>query len=143
MKLTENISLEECIKSEKAKKLKIDNTPSIEVIENLKILAIKCLQPIRTHFNSKLLISSGYRCKQLNAALKGAKNSQHCKGQAVDFIVEGIRIIDVINYVRNNLIFDQLIEEHAGNKHWVHISYNSQENRKEVLRYKNGKYTRI
>lgn len=143
MQLTENISLEECIKSEKAKKLKIDNTPTKEVIENLKLLAINCLQPIRTHFNRKLLISSGYRCIALNKVISKAKNSQHITGQAVDFIIEGIRIIDVIAYIRNNLVFDQLIEEHAGNKHWVHISFNVKGNRKEVLRYKNGKYTRI
>lgn len=143
MKLSENISLEECIKSSKALKLRIENIPSSTEIENLKLLAVKCLQPIRSHFNKKLLISSAYRCYALNKAVGGAKTSQHLTGQAVDFIVEGVRIIDVIDYIRNNLVFDQLIDEYAGEKHWIHISYNSKGNRKEVLRYKNRKYARI
>lgn len=143
MQLTENITLEECCFSQKAKVLKIDNTPTALVIENLTLLADKCLQPIRSHFNKALLISSGYRCIELNLKIGGAKNSQHCKGEAVDFIVKDVDISTVIQWIRNNLEFDQLIDEYSGNKHWIHISYRKGRNRKQVLRYKNRVYVKI
>ena len=145
MNLTENITLEECIKSATANTLGINNQPNKEeIINNLKELAINCLQPIRSHFNKPLIITSGYRCKKLNKVVGGANTSQHTKGQAVDFIIKGIKLEEIINYIRNYLDFDQLIEEHSGKSEWVHISYkNKDDNRKEVLRYRYGKYIRI
>ena len=142
MYLTQNITLEECCFSKDAKALKISNIPTALVIENLTLLANKCLQPIRSHFNRALLISSGYRCIELNIAIGGVKTSQHCKGEAVDFIVKGVDISTVIQWIRNNLDFDQLIDEYSGKKHWIHISYRKGRNRKQVLRYKNGVYTK-
>lgn len=143
MQLSSNISLAECIRSLKALELGINNVPGAEEVDNLSLLAINCLQPIRSHFNKPLIITSGYRCKELNKAVKGAKNSQHITGQAVDFIVKGVAIKDIIIWVLNNLDFDQLIEEYQGNKCWIHLSYSKDKNRKEYLIYKRGVYKRL
>ena len=59
MKLTANITLDELTKSQVAERKGINNNPSPEQIENLKALAVNVLQPIRSHFDKPLIISSG------------------------------------------------------------------------------------
>ena len=61
MKLTANFTLDELIKSQVAERKGINNNPSPEQIENLKALAVNILQPIRSHYNEPLQISSGFR----------------------------------------------------------------------------------
>ena len=65
MKLTNNFSLEELTVSQTALRNNIDNTPSKEHIENLKLLCENILQPLREDYNLPLVISSGYRSKKL------------------------------------------------------------------------------
>ena len=83
MKLSKNLELSEAIRSETAKRIGINNMPTDEHIENLKVLAQNIFQPIRDHFKKPIRVSSGYRSKELNYALKGAsKTSQHMTGEA-------------------------------------------------------------
>lgn len=52
---------------------------------------LQCLlQFIRTHFDSIVDITSGYRCTTHNTKVGGAKNSYHKKGYAADIVVRGI-----------------------------------------------------
>jgi D-alanyl-D-alanine dipeptidase len=84
MKLSEHFTLAELTMSPKATKLKIDNTPTPEHLENLIVLSENVLEPIRAKFGS-FSPTSGYRSPKLNAATPGAsKTSQHSKGEAVD-----------------------------------------------------------
>lgn len=135
MKITKNFTLEELYASGTAKTEKIDNMPPTEAVVNLRVLAENVLQKIRDHFKQPLVITSGYRCPRLNSVLGGAANSQHTKGQAVDFVVKGYGVEEVFLWCKKNLVFDQLIQEKG---QWVHISFTSNKNRKEVLRF-NGK----
>ena len=77
-------SYEELTKSITAKNKGIDNTPSIEIKKNLKALVDNILDPLREAYGKPITVTSGYRCPKLNTAVKGAKNSQHIKGQAAD-----------------------------------------------------------
>lgn len=142
MNLTENFTLEEMYKSTTAIRLGIDNTPSDIVIKNLLQLCKKVLQPLRDHMDESIRVSSGYRSPELNKKIGGSKSSQHCLGQAAD-ISCGERTAELYHYIKNNLIFDQLIWEFGNddNPDWVHVSYSTTRNRKECLRaYKvNGK----
>ena len=79
MKLSQNFSLNEFTKSQTATRHNIDNTPSMTVILNLKTLCESVLQPIRNHFMKPMIISSGYRCEELNTKIGGSKRSQHVK----------------------------------------------------------------
>ena len=65
MKLTANITLDELTKSQVAERKGINNNPNPQQIENLKALAVNILQPVRSHFDKPLIISSGFRCAQL------------------------------------------------------------------------------
>jgi zinc D-Ala-D-Ala carboxypeptidase len=142
MNLTKNFTLEEMYKSTTAIRLGIDNTPSDIAINNLRLLCNNVLQPLRDHMDESIKVNSGYRNPDLNKRIGGSKSSQHCLGQAAD-ISCGERTAELYEYIKNNLIFDQIIWEFGTdeNPDWVHVSYSSTRNRKECLRaYKiNGK----
>lgn len=139
MRLTAHFDLSEFTRSESAKREGLDNTPTPEHLENIKILCEKVLEPIRLRFGS-INISSGYRGKLLNHFIGGAVNSDHCVGRAVDIDMDdvgtGVTNTEIFNYIKDNLDYDQLIWE-FGNKEkpdWVHVGYRLNENRKQTLR---------
>jgi len=151
MKLTENFSLNELTKSQTAERKGIDNTPSVEHQESLKLLCTHVLQPIRDHFSQVVSISSGYRSPELCLAIGSKTTSQHAKGQAADFEIFGMSNQELAIWIHENLEYDQLILEYwkkeDPNAGWVHCSYNVNVNRKQYLKaYKeNGrtKYEKI
>lgn len=142
MKLSKNFDLQEFTASAKAKAKGISNEPTPEALQNLTDLVQCLLQPIRDMIGRSFTITSGYRSPELNAAVGGVKTSQHNKGQAVDFVVQGMSPLDVCHLIRaTGLEFDQLIYEQT----WVHLSYVKDKNRKQILTatFTNGvaKYT--
>ena len=141
MKLSEHLDLSEVVRSESAKRNGISNMPTPEHIANFKILAEKIFEPIRVHFRCPIIISSGYRSKELNAAIGGSATSQHCTGEAIDIDMDGtpngVTNRMVFDYIKDNLEFDQLIYEfgNSENPDWVHVSYETRgPQRKQVLR---------
>ena len=144
MKLSEHLDLSEIIRSDSAKRNGISNMPTPEHIENFKILATKVFEPVREHFGVPIHISSGYRSVELNRLIKGSSSSEHCKGQAIDIDMDGTTITNkqVFDYIKDNLTFDQLINEF--NYAWVHVSYKANgKQRGEILEaYKEGKATK-
>lgn len=136
MKLSKNFTLKEFSKSMTATRLGIDNTPEDEHLENAKLLFEKVVQPVRERFGITR-ISSGYRGPELNKAIGGSTKSQHCKGQAVDFECDGTDNLEVAKWIRDFLDYDQLIsefyEEGDPTSGWIHVSYNSEGNRKSTL----------
>lgn len=141
MQLSKHLSLAEVTRSDSAKRKGISNQPTPEHLENFKILAAKVFEPIREHFGVPIHISSGYRSKELNAAIGGSLTSQHCSGEAIDIDMDGsasgVSNADVFKYIKDNLQFDQLIWEFGTDKNpdWVHVSYESTgKQRKQILR---------
>lgn len=125
-------SIEEMTKSDTAKAKGIDNTPSQEVIDNLTKLIEAVLDPLREWYGSVIYINSGYRCEALNKAVGGSKTSDHMTGRAADIDTgskEGNK--KLFDYIKDNLEFDQLIDEK--NLAWVHVSFRENNNRKQVL----------
>ena len=141
MKLSEHLDLSEVTRSESAKRKGISNMPTEAHIANFKLLAENIFEPIRQHFRCPIIISSGYRSKELNAAIGGSLTSQHCQGEAIDIDMDGtpngVTNKMVFDYIKDNLVFDQLIFEFgdANNPDWVHVSYESTgKQRKQILR---------
>lgn len=137
MKLTKNFSLEEMYRSDTARRCGIDNKPQTEeVVENLRALCLEVLQPLRDHLGKPVVVSSGYRCKDLNKKVGGVENSQHLKGEAADIKVrDREELIDVMRYIMDETDFDQLIREKSGSTEWVHVSHKRNgNNRRMVLR---------
>ena len=141
MQLSKNLSLAEVTRSETAKRNGISNMPTPEHIENFKKLAENVFQPIREHFGAPIHISSGYRSKALNTAVKGSLSSQHCSGEAIDIDMDGTAITNkqIFDFIKDNLNFDQMIWEFGtdANPDWVHVSYESTgKQRKQILKAK-------
>ena len=138
MQLSKNLALAEVTRSETAKRNGISNMPTPEHIENFKKLAENVFQPIREHFGVPIHISSGYRSKALNTAVKGSLSSQHCTGEAIDIDMDGTSITNaqIFHFIKDNLNFDQMIWEFGTdtNPDWVHVSYESTgKQRKQIL----------
>jgi hypothetical protein len=141
MKLSEHLSLSEVTRSESAKRKGISNMPTEAHIANFKLLAENIFEPIRNHFRCPIIISSGYRSKELNAAIGGSATSQHCSGEAIDIDMDGtpngVTNRMVFDYIKDNLTWDQMIFEFGDkeNPDWVHVSYESSgKQRKQILR---------
>jgi len=136
MKLSAHLDLSEVIRSESAKRNGISNMPIPLHIENFKLLAEKVFEPVRVHFGCPIHISSGYRSIELNKCIGGSLTSQHCQGEAIDIDMDsstsGVTNRMVFDYIKDNLEFDQLINEFDYS--WVHVSYESTgKQRKQVL----------
>lgn len=146
-------TIAELCDSAKARDLKIDNTPTPGIRQNLERLVANILDPLREAWGGPIDVTSGYRCPALNRVTKGAaKNSQHITGQAADIRIysrdaagkyitdaKGNKIIDraanrrLFQKIQSmGLPFDQLIDE--SNFSWVHVSFDTSRNRREVLK---------
>jgi len=132
MRISKHISIEEATLSPTALRLGIDNTPNEDVLVNMKLVAERCFEPIRNWYGKPIKVNSFYRCDALNKAVKGSATSQHTQGKAMD-ISTGTKTGNKLIYewAKNNLIFDQLINEY--DYAWVHISYNKNNNRNQTL----------
>jgi len=136
MRLSTNFTLAEFTKSQTATRKGLDNTPGEEHLANAKELFENVVQKVRENFGVTV-INSGYRGPALNEAVGGSSNSQHCKGEAVDIECPGTANETVAQWIADNLEFDQLILEFAEkgipDAGWVHVSYVSEGNRKQIL----------
>lgn len=130
MKLSKNFTLEELVFSITASNHGIDNTPNAEARKCLKRLAVEVLQPIREAWGQPIVVSSGYRCPRLNAAVGGVKNSQHVLGQAADIKAADPRQNGKLHALIKRMVksgqlnVGQLIWEYGSktNPTWVHVS---------------------
>lgn len=141
MKLSEHFTLNEFVTSETAMKNGFTEQyqPPLEVVNNLKKLAINIAEPIRKEFGS-FSPTVAYRCKRTNDKVGGAKSSEHLIGCAFDetFIRNQKNISsEVFFWILKGGIkdFGQIIWEFGDvyNPRWLHISYNEKNQRRQVL----------
>lgn len=105
------------------------NQPGPDERAALLYLATVILEPVRAHFGM-VVIGSGYRSPEVNAAVRGQPTSQHMRGEAADFEVPGVHNITLANWIRDNLPndYDQIIAEFCSvspaepSAGWVHCS---------------------
>ncbi len=128
--LAQNFCLDEFTISQEAERHGYKNEPNEKQIENLKLLCVNVLQPLREIIAVPIFINSGFRSFDVNAAVGGKFNSQHLEGKASDFIVPSMNLVDVFNIIMQRLSFDQLIYEFGK---WIHVSWDGEKNRNEVL----------
>ncbi len=137
LKLSEHFTLWEFLYSDTAmkhglmgKQLEI----SSEHVYNLKRLCDNVLEPLRLKFGV-VVVTSGYRCKELNRIVGSSPTSQHTVGEAADVTVsKGNR--EAFEWLAKNVVFDQLIDEY--NFSWVHVSHKAANNRFMLLKIDSG-----
>lgn len=119
IKLGRYFDLDEFTHSEKAIELGIANVPDTQAVVNLTRLTNLVLDPVREESYSPIVITSGYRCKELNTAIGGVGNSQHQEGLAADIIAINLNLKSLYNLCcKHRTLVDQCILE----PNWVHIS---------------------
>lgn len=149
IQLSKHFKLSEFTRSDTAKRYGIDNTPPLNVISNLQYLCNEILEPLREWMNEPIVISSGYRCPQLNShpEVRGATKSQHLTGEAADIRIpmkkapNGSLIQDLdkgrkyLEFILDNCHFHQVIWEHDSSGHyWLHVSIKQHgENKQEYI----------
>lgn len=120
--MSKYFTLKELYQSATADKLGIDNTPSKEIAMHLGELATD-LDAIREAWGSAIIVTSGYRCPELNEAVGGSKTSAHVTGYAADLQPKNGKIEEfkafIVNYLKNRK-FDQCLLEASGKTQWVH-----------------------
>ena len=123
-------SIAELTQSATAKRLGIDNTPSDNIKKNLTLFIEKVLDPIREDWGGPIIVSSGYRCPELNKAVGGANTSGHQYGYCADLQVKGgmKKIRELANFIfewmkDHKMKFDELLFEHSGGVTWLHFCW--------------------
>ncbi len=131
-------SLDELCASATALREGIDNRPSKCAYHLLHVLVDQLLDPIREAWGEPIVVSSGYRCKELNALVGGAQHSHHLIGCAADLIAgnrdDHRRLFNLIVQMQQSgqIRFTQLIAE--DNYRWIHISYVPSDLKCQVVR---------
>lgn len=134
--LSPHFTLAEMIYSDTAARRSIDNTPSPDIVENLRRLCIR-LEEVRQLLGHPMIISSGYRCLALNRAIGSSDTSAHVKGLACDFTCPGFgdpkAICDAI--IAHGIKFDQVIWEYGS---WCHFGLATETERMMALTIDGG-----
>ena len=119
--------IEELTSSATALREGIDNRPGKCAYHLLHVLVDQLLDPIREAWGEPIVVSSGYRCKELNELVGGAKHSHHLIGCAADIIAgnraDHRKLFKMIQKMqqKGRIKFTQRIWE--GDGRWIHISY--------------------
>jgi Peptidase M15. len=136
--LSPHFTVGEFFRSGTAIRLGIDNNPdahpgegisTAEVLENLRALCTEVLEPLRRRVG-RVIVTSGYRCKELNKAVGGVWNSQHLKGEAADiFVPDTATAMRYGHILERHSAVQQLLLEPMGiqQKRWIHVGFRRSE----------------
>lgn len=124
---SEFFSLQEFTHSKTADRLKINNEPNADVIQNIQYGTDMILDPLRRLYQKPIVITSGYRCEKLNKAIGGVPNSWHTKGNAADIRIENdMAAKEIFNILKSIPSVDTVLFEHSKNSQWMHIQWDMQ-----------------
>ena len=126
-RISKHVSYKEGVYSVTALRLGLNNDPSDDHLQNMKLLSEKIFEPLRMYVGGPIKINSFYRGPELNKAIGGSSKSQHCNGQAMD-IDDTYGVMSnatMYKWIKENLDYDQMIWEFGddNNPAWVHVSY--------------------
>lgn len=126
--ISENFTLEQLTYSETAQRLGIKNIPGQKSVANLGVLAKDVLEPLLklTPFR----VSSGFRCIDLNRAVKSGDKSHHVLGMAADLVPTKISAEEFIKkIIASKIKLTQCILEFG----WVHVALDKSDIRNQFL----------
>lgn len=122
---SEFFTLRELTKSSTASRNHIDNTPSAEIIQNLQYGVDMVLDPLRRLYGKPIVITSGYRCPELNKRVGGVANSWHTQGNAADIHVSSLaEASKIFSNLQKIPSIDTALFEHSKNGQWLHVQWN-------------------
>ena len=141
MNLTPHFTIEELAGTSNAQYKKLNLLKAQEHMGKMYMLA-GFAERVREIIGKPMIITSGYRCPELNKAIGGAITSQHTLCEAIDIVVKGMRCEDVFNrIVTSDLKYNQIIiERNKSGSQWVHLSIGSY---KQKLKFDGKQYIRL
>lgn len=149
-RISDHITYEEAVKSQVAITYGIANVPDKDSLQRMKLVASKIFEPTRKGLGDRpIFVSSFYRSPEVNRKAGGSPTSDHPKGKAIDMDGDVFQIPsnkDIFKFIYENVTFDQLIWEFGTDENpaWVHVSYDPNHNRNQVLRaYPGGTYVEL
>ena len=139
--ISEHITYNEATRSYTALKYGILNIPNEYQLKNMVLLAEAVFEPLRTFVGRAIAITSFFRSKGLNSKLKGSRTSQHMANNGAALDIDGniyghVTNKTIFNYIKDNLLFDQLIAEFPDENNepgWIHVSYKNNNNRNQIF----------
>lgn len=141
MKLTEHFTLEELTRTDNKEFKELNAEQGKKGLYELSKLAMFAEQ-VRSIINCPMIITSGYRCPELNKAIGGSATSQHVKFEAIDFIPTNISALNAFcSIALSNFTFGQLILEKRGLGYTLHISMGN--SRKTLYSANLGHYEKV
>ena len=138
-------TIAELTRSSTAEREGINNEPTAEQERAMHRLINNVLTPVREQWGRPILVSSGFRSVDLNRAIGGAKNSDHCRGFAADLVpqnrdADGLYRLMRDMLRRKEIEVKQLIRESAnGGREWIHCSHTLDDNKGECFRMVNSR----
>lgn len=124
-------TLDEFVRSATATAHGIANVPTAEAVKNLERLVSRVLDPLREAWGSPIIVTSGYRCEELNARVGGVKTSYHLRGMAADirpkngFLYELYAFVERM-FVDNKMPITECYIDHQ--RGYIHIAYDADDN---------------
>lgn len=121
----EFFTLQELTKSSTASRYHIDNSPSEDIVRNLQYGVDMVLDPLRRLYGKPIVITSGYRCPELNKRVGGVTNSWHTQGNAADIHVSSLaEASKIFSNLQKIPSVDTALFEHSQNGQWLHVQWN-------------------
>lgn len=141
--ITKNFQYWEFVSSDKAVRLGIKNVPTEIEWKRIETLVKEVLQPLRDKLGVSITINSGFRCKALNDAVGSTDSSFHRLGCAADVDSDDIPLKKILDAAYSLPNWSEIIAEYFPHG-WVHIGYNSGDNRKMLkLKDSNHNYEKM
>ena len=127
-------TLDELCRSSAALRAEIRNIPNDELLKNLNRLVKELLDPLRAEWGAPIIVTSGFRCNELNSLVGGAKCSYHTLGLVADLVAPatGLRsaqqnTMHLYKLIKKNMdrfFVDEVIAEKAKQGRtceWIHV----------------------
>lgn len=139
-----NFKYGEFVKSSTAIRYGIINEPNEQQWQSIERVAGNIIQPVRNAFGP-IRITSGFRCPELCIKVGSNPNSNHARGEALDFepMTPGVTLFQVLEWIHRNLEYRELIAEFFPGG-WIHAAYRLNKNvRKLKLKDKTHNYSAV
>jgi hypothetical protein len=122
MNLTQHFTLEELSHSDYADAHGINNYPGQQAQQNLMMLCVLILEPLRIAIGQPVRINSAFRCKQVNMGVGGVSTSHHLLGLAADINFDNeTQLNAMIKVLSNNKHLDLALIERSKSSRWLHV----------------------
>ena len=122
MNLTQHFTLEELSHSDYADAHGIKNYPGQQAQQNLIMLCVLILEPLRIAIGQPIKINSAFRCKAVNTGVGGVSTSHHLLGLAADIHFDyETQLNAMIKALQINKNLDLALIERSKSSRWLHV----------------------